>query len=303
MDGIIVINKPKGFTSFDIVAIMRKLCNIKKIGHSGTLDPMATGVLPILIGKATKLQTMLQNSQKEYIAEFKLGITTDSEDITGKVLTKKSVEAKKENIQAVLSDFRGKIKQIPPMYSAVQKDGVRLYNLARQGIEVEREPREVTIYKLELLSYDEVGHIGKILVKCSKGTYIRTLCADIGEKLACGATLTSLERTFAASFAISDSITLDEAKIRSQNGTLVDKLIPIDRLFKDYSSLTVTAAQGVRLKNGGALFLDRTDAKNAPDSTIFRTYDDEGTFLGLSIVKQKSGELSRLTKWTEVYEK
>lgn len=300
MDGIIIINKPKEFTSFDVVAIMRKLCNTKKIGHAGTLDPMATGVLPILIGNATKLQSMLQNSQKEYIAEFKFGITTDSEDITGKVLTTNTVSVKKENIQAVLSDFRGKIQQIPPMYSAVQKNGVRLYNLARQGIEVEREPREVSIYKLELLSYNDNENIAKILVCCSKGTYIRTLCADIGQKLGCGAVLISLERTYAAFFSISDSITLNEAKIRANNGTLCDKLIPIEKVFKDYEPLTVTMAQGVRLKNGGAISLDRTDIKKVVDKTVFRTYDKEGTFLGLSIVNQQKGELNRYTKWTNV---
>lgn len=291
MDGIIVINKPKGYTSFDVVAIMKRLCSTKKVGHAGTLDPMATGVLPILIGKATKFQSKLQNSKKEYIAEFKLGITTDSEDITGKVLTTNKVSLKKKDIEEVLPYFKGKIRQIPPMYSAVKKNGVRLYSLARSGVEIERDSREITIYKLDLLEYDEYEKTAKILVECSKGTYIRTLCSDIGRKLGCGATLVSLERTKAASFSILNSITLEEAKTRSNEGILTDKLISIEDLFKSNNLLTVTDAQGIRFKNGGSLFLDRTDAKNSADGTIFRIYDKNGDFLGISIVNLEKGEL------------
>ena len=225
MNGIIVIDKPKDFTSFDVVAVMRRLTNQKKIGHAGTLDPMATGVLPILIGKATKVQSILPDETKEYVAEFKLGIKSDTQDITGNIIEETICNIKKEDLQKVLDNFIGNIKQIPPMYSAVKQNGKRLYDLARQGIEVERRERSIKIYKLELISFLEKTQEAKILVGCSKGTYIRTLCVDIGDKLDCGAVLTSLRRTLACSFSIKDSITLDEAKRLASEKILLEKLI------------------------------------------------------------------------------
>ena len=180
MDGILVIDKPKSYTSFDVVAVMRKLCGEKKIGHTGTLDPMATGVLPILVGKATRCAPFLDDTDKEYEAEFQLGLSTDTQDITGKVVSETPHRVTKADIEAVLPQFRGEIQQLPPMYSAVQIDGKRLYSLARQGIEVERETRPVTIYQCDLLSFDEETQKGTLRIMCSKGTYVRTLCSDIG---------------------------------------------------------------------------------------------------------------------------
>ena len=180
MDGIIIIDKPQGYTSFDVVAVMRGLCKQKKVGHTGTLDPMATGVLPILLGKATRCAPFLEDTDKEYEARFRLGVSTDTQDSTGQVMKTRERKVSREELEAILPQFRGEIQQIPPMYSAVQKDGRRLYTLARQGIEVERESRSVTIFRCDLLSFDEDVQEGSLLVACSKGTYIRTLCADLG---------------------------------------------------------------------------------------------------------------------------
>ena len=203
MDGIIILDKPEDFTSFDMVAKMRRLLGTRKVGHAGTLDPMATGVLPIFVGRATKCCDILPNQNKRYTAAFQLGYTTDTLDATGRVLTRTEVSATKEDVEKALESFRGEIMQLPPMYSAIQINGKRLYDLARQGIEIEREKRPVTIMELNLLSADDTQHIYQIDVACSKGTYIRTLCADIGEALGCGATMTALRRTEAAGFSLS----------------------------------------------------------------------------------------------------
>ena len=219
MDGIIILDKPEDFTSFDMVAKMRRLLGTRKVGHAGTLDPMATGVLPIFVGRATKCCDILPNQNKRYTATFQLGYTTDTLDATGRVLTRTEVSATKEDVEKALESFRGEIMQLPPMYSAIQINGKRLYDLARQGIEIEREKRPVTITELNLLSADDTQHIYQIDVACSKGTYIRTLCADIGEALGCGATMTALRRTEAAGFSIADSITLEEAEKLSEEGT------------------------------------------------------------------------------------
>ena len=202
MDGIIILDKPEDFTSFDMVAKMRRLLGTRKVGHAGTLDPMATGVLPIFVGRATKCCDILPNQNKRYTATFQLGYTTDTLDATGRVLTRTEVSATKEDVEKALESFRGEIMQLPPMYSAIQINGKRLYDLARQGIEIEREKRPVTIMELNLLSADDTQHIYQIDVACSKLTYIRTLCADIGEALGCGATMTALRRTEAAGFSI-----------------------------------------------------------------------------------------------------
>lgn len=204
MDGIIILDKPEDFTSFDMVAKMRRLLGTRKVGHAGTLDPMATGVLPIFVGRATKCCDILPNQNKRYTATFQLGYTTDTLDATGRVLTRTEVSATKEDVEKALESFRGEIMQLPPMYSAIQINGKRLYDLARQGIEIEREKRPVTITELNLLSADDTQHIYQIDVACSKGTYIRTLCADIGEALGCGATMTALRRTEAAGFSIAE---------------------------------------------------------------------------------------------------
>ena len=288
MNGIIVIDKENGYTSFDVVAKMRRICGEKKIGHTGTLDPMATGVLPILIGNATKAQSLLPESDKEYEATFSFGITTDTLDITGKVLSQTESNVKSEDLETVLPQFRGDIMQLPPMYSAVSKDGVRLYELARKGLVTEREARPITVYKLDLLNFDEQLQSAQILVKCSKGTYIRSICDDIGQALGCGAVMTSLRRVTACGYTLDDAITLEKAKELSENGMLEEYLRPTESVFACYPSVKVTEAQAVRFKNGGGLMLSRTDVDdNSENGAYYRVYNSSDVFLGLGYVKKE----------------
>lgn len=287
-----VINKPENYTSFDVVAVMRKLLKTKKVGHAGTLDPMATGVLPILAGNATKIQNLLQGSSKEYRAKFRLGLITDTEDTSGKILKKNPVNVNAEALKKVISAFVGEIKQVPPMYSAIKKDGVRLYSLARQGIEVSREKRVVTIDDINLESYNEEMQEATMLVRCSKGTYIRTLCADIGAQLGCGAVMSELERTRVGSFTLEKSITLDRAKELASENKLGKLLLSIDSILSKYNAVKVTDAQTVRFLNGGGLALDRISIKDAQDSQKLRVYGTGGKFLGLGIVNVTKKEMS-----------
>ena len=283
MNGIIVIDKPQRFTSFDVVAVMRGLCGTKKVGHTGTLDPMATGVLPILIGSATKAQDLTPDSAKEYVAGFRLGVVTDTEDSTGTVKATFPVTADEKALTSALSHFRGEIMQTPPMYY-----------LARKGIEVEREPRPVTVHELELLEYHQAKGEGVLRVRCSKGTYVRTLCADLGKILGCGGIMTTLRRTAACGYTLEDSVTLNEAKELKAGGLLEQKLRPVDSLFGEYQALAVTGPQAKRFQNGGALALERTGAKREPDGTKIRAYDPEKRFLGLGQVRREKNELSIL---------
>lgn len=293
MNGIIVIDKENGYTSFDVVAKMRRICGEKKIGHTGTLDPMATGVLPILIGNATKAQSLLPESDKEYEATFSFGITTDTLDITGKVLSQTESNVKSEDLETVLPQFRGDIMQLPPMYSAVSKDGVRLYELARKGLVTEREARPITVYKLDLLNFDEQLQSAQILVKCSKGTYIRSICDDIGQALGCGAVMNSLRRVTACGYTLDDAITLEKAKELSENGMLEEYLRPTESVFACYPSVKVTEAQAVRFKNGGGLMLSRTDVDdNSENGAYYRVYNSSDVFLGLGYVNKEKEELS-----------
>ena len=286
MDGIIVVNKPQDFTSFDVVAVMRRLCGQRKIGHTGTLDPMATGVLPLLLGNATKAQDILPDSDKEYIAQFKLGIRTTTLDIWGEVTQTSKVCATLEDIEKLIPKYTGDIMQIPPMYSAVQKDGVRLYDLARQGIEVEREPRSVTISELQLLSYDNETAMGQLKIACSKGTYIRTLIDDIGNDLGCGAVMTSLVRTKACGFTLEESTSLDDIRELSKEGEQSEKTAQLlkscESLFSVYRRIEVSEKQATRFANGNPLDVDKTTLKkSANNNEIIRVCDRNGTFLGL----------------------
>lgn len=292
MNGVLVIDKPADYTSFDVVAVLRGLCKQKKIGHTGTLDPMATGVLPMLLGSATRAQALVPDTDKEYHAGFQLGISTDTQDSTGKLLLERPFSVTRERLEAALAPFRGEIRQVPPMYSAVQKNGVRLYDLARKGIEVEREARPVTIYRLELAAFDPDSGMGELLVRCSKGTYIRTLCADLGETLGCGAVMCSLRRTAACGFTLDDSITLDEARQLAAQGELLQRLRSIEQVFLHYPVVKVTAAQANRFRNGGALLLGRTGVpKSAQDGVLFRVRDPQAGFLGLGRVDLQKEEL------------
>lgn len=292
MNGVLVLDKPREFTSFDVVAVARRLSRQRKIGHTGTLDPMATGVLPLLLGCATRAAALLPDTDKEYVAGFRFGTRTDTLDVTGEVQGQSDMPVSYAALEAVLPSFSGDILQIPPMYSAVKRDGVRLYDLARQGVEIERSPRPVTIEKLRLLSYDEEKKEGELLVRCSKGTYIRSLIDDIGTALATFGVMTALRRTMACGFGLSDSVTLDEAKRLSEEGTLESMLRPVETLFLPYQKIVVTAPQAKRFANGGSLELCRTSLKAGyKDGALVRVCSPGGAFLGLGEVDAQRGEL------------
>ena len=285
MNGLLLVDKDKGFTSFDVVAITRKLTSQKKIGHTGTLDPNATGVLPLLLGNATKAQDIIPNHDKEYVAGFKLGLTSDTLDIWGEIKSEVKSEVTLSELEKVLKHFRGEIEQIPPMYSAVSVDGKRLYDLARKGIEVERKSRKITVYELELLDFDENNQSGVLKVFCSKGTYIRTLIDDIGNELSVGAVMTSLDRTKACGFLKEECISLDKIKELSP-AEIEEKLISTENLFVSFPELKVSEAQAKRFSNGGALDISRTSLRSAEniEENIYRIkYDDK--FFGLGIVR------------------
>lgn len=279
MQGLVLIDKPEGMTSFAVVAQMKRAFNEKRAGHTGTLDPMATGVLPVLLGRATRLSSMMLDSDKRYEAELVLGITTDTLDITGNILSTSSLNVTVEQFEKSLNSFRGEILQTPPMYSALKKDGVRLYDLARQGIDVEREARKVTIKKLDFLGVTDEGRF-KIDVLCSKGTYIRTLADDIGNKLGCGAALGSLRRTFAGGFDISDCEPLDFIKESPQT-----YLMSADRCVMHLPCVTVTDNQRNRFLHGGELFLSRlTFLSPVTKGDSVRVYGADGAFLGIGAI-------------------
>ena len=285
MNGVIVIDKPADFTSFDVIAVVRRLTGQRKTGHTGTLDPNATGVLPVLLGRATKAQDIIPDHDKEYRAEFRLGMTTDTLDIWGEVRERFDKTADRKALEAALGAFRGEISQIPPMYSALKKDGQRLYDLARKGVEVEREARKVTVYRLELVSFNIETQTGALAVSCSKGTYVRTLIDDIGRCLGVGAVMTALRRTEACGFTLSDCVTLDRLRQLSGEGSVESVLLPTDSLFAVYPAVTVSDAQAKRFCNGGALDLSRTALANKNiDSKLCRVYDRTDCFVGLGRV-------------------
>ena len=290
MTGIICINKDKDITSFGVVAKVRGILGEKKAGHTGTLDPMATGVLPVMLGGATKFLDFLPSSDKRYEAKLLLGKTTDTLDITGNVISECEAFATKQDVINALTKFKGKIQQYPPMYSAKSVDGVRLYDLARQGIEIEREPCEVEIKSLDLIQSE--GNEYTIDVLCSKGTYIRSLIDDIGRELGCGAVMTELKRTLACGFELKDALTLSELQRRKDNGEGFDDLVlKIDRIFEDYHRVIISEAQTKRFENGGALDINRV--KNPPcDGGLCTVYSFDNRFLGLG--KNENGELKVL---------
>ncbi len=296
MTGIICINKDADITSFGVCAKVRGITREKKVGHTGTLDPMATGVLPIMLGGATRFLNFLPDSDKAYRASFILGKTTDTLDITGNVLTEREVKADYDAVEKVLENFKGVITQLPPMYSAVSVDGKRLYELARQGKTVERQPREIEIKRLELAGENNGEYV--IDVECSKGTYIRTLIDDIGQSLGCGAVMTKLVRTKAMGFGIDDCVTLDELQKRhDSDGNFDDILLSIDKMLSSYPEVVVSFAQAKRFSNGGAL--DKTRLKAVPGEGVCRVYSPDGIFLGLGKIDNEKGELSVLRLLTK----
>ncbi|MCC8073694.1 MAG: tRNA pseudouridine(55) synthase TruB [Clostridiales bacterium] len=278
MTGIVCIITPLDITAFGVVANVRGIMREKMVGHTGTLDPMATGVLSIMLGGATRFLDYLPDSDKGYRATFILGKTTDTLDITGKVLSTCDTTAAYSDVVEVASKFKGEIEQIPPMYSAVSVDGKRLYDLARQGIEVERKSRRVNIKKLEITQNDTESYTIDVL--CSKGTYIRTLIDDIGKVLGCGAVMTSLIRTQAMGFTLDDCVTLDELQRIKDSGLVFDSVVwDIEKILAPYDSVLVTQAQAKRFSNGGALDLNRI--KKPLTEGLYRVYSPNGIFLGL----------------------
>lgn len=247
-NGIVIVDKPQGWTSQDVTAKLRGVFHERRIGHGGTLDPMATGVLPVFVGRATRAVEFFESAEKEYEAGLLLGRVTNTQDTTGEVLETRPADVSREQVAAVLARFTGPQEQIPPMYSAVKIGGKKLYQLARQGREVERKPRSITIFALDLL--DGEGQAFRIRVRCSKGTYIRTLCHDIGQALGCGGCMSSLRRTAAGRFSLADSVPL-EALIAAEDPARY--LLPVDTLFADLPARTLTAAQVKPCRNGAAI--------------------------------------------------
>lgn len=271
-NGIIIIDKPAGWTSMDVCAKLRGILKTKKIGHAGTLDPMATGVLPVFVGQATRAVSFAEGGEKEYVAGLRLGRTTNTQDTEGQTLTQSPVTVGREELEAVLPRFTGEISQIPPMFSAIKINGQKLYDLARQGKEVERKARAVTIFALEVV--EQVSETDYILrIRCSKGTYVRTLCHDIGQALGCGGCMFSLRRTMAAGFTLDESVTLE----RMQEGGEA-LLRPTDSLFRDRPDYRLkTEKQEERCRNGNPFFIQ----ENLPEGE-YRIYGREGAFLCLS---------------------
>ncbi|MDF2822454.1 MAG: tRNA pseudouridine synthase [Clostridiales bacterium] len=280
INGIINVYKEAGFTSHDVVAKLRRILQQKKIGHTGTLDPDAVGVLPVCLGKGTKVSDILTDTDKEYEAEIKLGITTDTQDISGKVLTISAVNVSTEQIVESINSFVGEIDQIPPMYSALKVNGKKLYELARAGIEIERKSRRITISELQILNIKD--DIITIRVACSKGTYIRTLCYDIGEKLGCGATMLSLKRTKVSTFYIQDSITLAEIEEKVKADEINQYIVKIDDIFPDYDKISICEAGEKFLFNGNKLMYEHLleEYRNRIFDKV-RIYDTEDNFVAI----------------------
>lgn len=253
MNGILNIYKEAGYTSHDVVSVVKKILNCKSAGHTGTLDPQAEGVLPICIGKATKVSSLLTSYDKTYEAEVTLGITTTTDDSTGEIIETKEINFDKNNISEAVASFKGESYQIPPMYSAIKVNGQRLYKLAREGKVVEREPRKINIYEIGVKEFILPNKF-KIYVKCSKGTYIRTLCFDIGRKLGCGAHMSSLVRTNVDYFNIDESIKLEQLKVYKQNNDLDKVIIKIDEVFKDFPKFYIKKEFSKILYNGNIIY-------------------------------------------------
>lgn len=278
--GMINVYKEAGYTSHDVVARLRGICKQKKIGHTGTLDPDAVGVLPVCLGNGTKLCGLLADRNKEYVALLRLGVVTDTQDISGKVLSRKNTEVSPEAVKQVITSFQGDIEQVPPMYSALKVNGKRLYELAREGKEIERRPRPVTVYEIEVIK--EAHPEYTIRVKCSKGTYIRTLCHDIGLKLGCGGVMAGLSRTRVGEFKIDQAYTLKRLQSLAEKGQLSQAVIPVEKMFENIPPVYVKEEGFKALKNGNQLeaFLIQ-DSGQIKDGQEVRVYDHREIFYGI----------------------
>lgn len=290
MNGVLIVNKPQGWTSHDVVAKLRGIYHEKRIGHSGTLDPMATGVLVVFLGRATRAVELCENDEKEYVAGLRLGMVTNTQDTTGEILEEHPADVSREALEAVLREFTGHLQQIPPMYSAVKIGGRKLYELARKGQSVERKPRHIHIETLELLEQD--GRDCLLRVRCSKGTYVRTLCHDIGAALGVGGCMYSLRRTVAGRFSLDDAISLEEIQEARDNEQHELLLRPVDSLFSQYPETVLAERDVRRCKNG-------TDIPGVtlPEG-IYRVYGPDGEFLMLG--KSQNGVLGTVKSFFEV---
>ncbi len=282
MDGIINIYKERGYTSHDVVARLRGILHIKKIGHTGTLDPEAVGVLPCCIGKGTKLVDLIADRSKEYEAVMRLGVTTDTEDMTGNILSTSNVDVAKENIEEAVSSFVGEIDQIPPMYSALKVNGKKLYELAREGVTIERKPRRITIEGIDIINIDLP--LVTMKIGCSKGTYIRSLCRDIGEKLGCGAAMESLVRSRVGVFNIEDAIKLDEVEKLVDEGKIEDYIKSVDLMFSDIPKVVINEELNKKADNGNSFYKNELNVNYEE----IRVYKQDGTFIG--VYKYVKGE-------------
>ncbi len=296
MDGIVNIYKEAGYTSFDVVAKLRGILRERRMGHTGTLDPQATGVLPVCVGKATKLCELLLDKEKAYEAVMLLGVTTDTEDMTGTILTEQEVRITEEEVSAAAKKFTGVYGQVPPMYSALKVDGKRLYELAREGKEIERKPREVEIFENTPLSFetDADGFVKTVTlrVRCSKGTYIRSLLRDMGEYLGCGACMKSLVRTQAGAFSIENALKLDEVEKARDEGRLDEIILPIDTFLTKYPAVTVVPEFEKYLYNGNQLSMSMLLEKIQPsEGDGFRVYDTNDKLIGLYLYRANRNQL------------
>ncbi len=286
MNGIVIIDKPQGWTSQDVTARLRRVFNTRRIGHGGTLDPMATGVLPVFVGRATRGVEFFEHAEKTYETVLRLGIETDTEDITGTVLARREVNLSEEVVLTVLPQFRGEILQVPPMYSALKINGQKLVDLARRGKEVERQPRPITIHELTYLEME--GSDVRLRVRCSKGTYIRTLCKDIGTLLGCGGCMAQLRRVQAGEYTIGEAVPLQQLLDAAEPEAY---LRPVDTMFRNYPPVNLTTNQEKRCRNGSAFSVKLTDG-------TYRAYGQSGEFLMLA--KVESGVMSTTKSFFEV---
>ncbi len=285
LNGVLPVYKEEGFTSNDVVAKLRGILHMRKIGHTGTLDLAATGVLPVCLGKGTKIISLLEDTDKTYECKCRLGVLTDTEDMTGNVIATGSTEGiTPENIIKTLESFKGRYMQVPPMYSAKKVDGRKLYELARAGIEIERKPCEVFIKHISADSFELENDLFAFTVECSKGTYIRSLCRDLGEKLGCRASMDSLKRTKACGIPVSDTLKLSQIEELAKAGLIQDKIISIDEMFPGYEKIRVSKEEERRVRNGNVFTVSLPDGK-------YRVYLEDGTFAAVYEVRNKRAQL------------
>ena len=286
MNGIVIVDKPQGWTSQDVTARLRRVFNTKRIGHGGTLDPMATGVLPVFVGRGTRGVEFFEHAEKTYEATIRLGLTTDTEDTSGNILTEQEVRISEAEFLGILPQFRGNIQQIPPMYSALKVNGQKLVDLARKGREVERQPRDITIFELTCLEF--TGKEARLRVRCSKGTYIRTLCKDIGQALGCGGCMAALRRVQAGEYTIAESVPL-QTLLEAENPEAY--LRPVDSMFRQYPAVTLTEKQTLRCRNGNSFSVTLAEG-------TYRAYSQSGEFLMLA--KVEGGVMATIKSFWEV---